>query len=241
MELDLLALLRHNPVLTMFSTLGLGFLVGRIRIRGAIVGSTLGVLLAGLVLGHYKLVVSGQWGTVGFSIFMYAVGLSAGPRFFGVLRGATLKYIALAAVTTLFAFSLTSLISMIGFQPGVTAGMLAGALTSTPTLVAAQDAVQTGNAALPDGISPDEAVRNITVGYAITYIFGMAGLIGFIMLMPRIFRVDLHRESLSVSKQAGFGPSRGPKKSELPAAQAYEVVSQEFVGRNLKELDLGRI
>ena len=100
MELDLFQILQANTILLMFVTIGLGFVVGNISVRGVSIGSTAGVLAAGLLLGHWGLEVEQHWGTVGFYIFMYAVGLAAGPRFFGVIRQAGYKYLVLALMTS---------------------------------------------------------------------------------------------------------------------------------------------
>ena len=54
--------------------------------------------------------------------------------------------------------------------------MLAGALTSTPTLVGAQDAVSSGVARIPGSLSPQDVIKNISVAYSLTYLFGMGGL-----------------------------------------------------------------
>ena len=62
-------------------------------------------------------------------------------------------------------------------MPGFKAGLLAGALPSTPTLAGAQDAVRSGLAVLPTGLTADQALENISVGYAITYLFGTVCMI----------------------------------------------------------------
>ena len=98
--------------------------------------------------------------------------------------------IALALVVALTGTALAlALAALFDFGPGVAAGMLAGALTSTPTLAAAQDAI--GEVVLPRGFSQARVASNITTSYAITYVFGMAGLILMMRLLPRIVRIDL--------------------------------------------------
>ena len=100
MELDLFDLLSQNSILLLFVTIGLGFIIGRIRIRGISAGSAAGVLIAGLWLGHEGLKIDPMFGTIGFYLFMYTVGLAAGPRFFGVIRQAGLKYLSLAVLVS---------------------------------------------------------------------------------------------------------------------------------------------
>jgi putative transport protein len=60
---------------------------------------------------------------------------------------------------------------------GASAGLLAGALTSSPTLAAAQDAVRSGLVALPVGWSPEAALASIGASYAITYLVGTLGIL----------------------------------------------------------------
>jgi len=244
MELDVFQILQSNTILLMFVTLGLGFFVGRISVRGIAIGSTAGVLVAGLALGHLGFEIEDHWGTIGFYLFMYAVGLSAGPRFFGVIRQAGYKYLFLAIVTSVSGFGIAyQLSSWMEFDPGVSAGLLAGALTSTPTLAAAQDAVQNGLADLGSGTTPEAALQNITVAYALTYGFGMIGLILFIRLSPLVFRVDLKAEAKKAAREMHISEETDDdaKYSDpVPLLQAYELQSETLTGKSLKELGLGK-
>jgi len=92
-------------------------------------------------------------------------------------------------------FLAVGLARIAGFDYGVAAGLLGGALTSTPTLVGAQDAVTGGMAVLPEGMTATQALENISVGYAITYLFGTIGLIVFIRYFPILLRIVLHQEA----------------------------------------------
>ena len=78
-------LLRVQPVLTLFLILGVGYLIGAIRIGSFSLGPVAGVLFAGLFLGHFDFQMSAG-AHVGFALFIFSVGYQAGPRFFDVLR-----------------------------------------------------------------------------------------------------------------------------------------------------------
>jgi putative transport protein len=134
--------LRGNPVGVLFLVLGLGYLVGKTKIRGFEAGSVTGVLFVGLILGHFGFELNPTVQSIGFTLFIFSVGLQAGPSFFSVIRQDGLKYLSLAAVIggTGFALAL-GLSRVLGFEPGAAAGLLAGGLTSSPTLAAAQEAV----------------------------------------------------------------------------------------------------
>ena len=190
------ALLQSQPVLTLFLLLGSGYLVARIRIGSFSLGPVAGVLFAGLFFGHHGFESSPGAQAVGFALFIFSVGYQAGPRFFDVLRTDGLKYLALALVIALTGFALaTAGALLLDVAPGTSAGLLAGGLTSSPTLAAAQEAVRTGSVAPPPGFSADDLIGNITTGYAITYIFGLAGLIVIIKLLPGLLGLDLEAEA----------------------------------------------
>ncbi|MEK6246657.1 MAG: hypothetical protein N2C12_00665, partial [Planctomycetales bacterium] len=91
-------LLRVQPVLTLFLILGVGYLIGAIRLGSFSLGPVAGVLFAGLFLGHSGFQMSAGAQSVGFALFIFSVGYQAGPRFFDVLRTDGLKYFLLALV-----------------------------------------------------------------------------------------------------------------------------------------------
>ena len=142
------------------------------------IGATTGVLLIGLLLGHLGFPSSSEASAFGFSLFIFSVGLQAGPSFFSALAEDGKKYIIIAVIVSVSALSLAIGLSHIfDFGVGFNAGLLAGALTSTPTLAGAHDAISSGLASLPEGMTAIQASRNVSVAYAITYIFGTIGLI----------------------------------------------------------------
>ena len=144
--------LRSSPVGVLFFVLGLGYLVGKTRIRGFEAGSVSGVLLVGLGFGHLGFEPNPTVQSMGFALFIFSVGLQAGPSFFSVIRQDGLKYLALAAVVAGTGFSVALVLARaLGLEPGASAGMLAGGLTSSPTLAAAQEAVRSGQVPVPAG------------------------------------------------------------------------------------------
>ena len=86
MEINVYDLFAGSPMILVFTVLGLGLLVGHIRIGPTQLGSTIGVLLAGLVFGHFGLTINEMVGTFGFALFIFSVGLQAGPSFFSAFR-----------------------------------------------------------------------------------------------------------------------------------------------------------
>jgi putative transport protein len=176
--------------------------------------------------------------SIGFILFIFSVGFQAGPRFFSVIRQDGLRYLLLALVVSGSGFVVaTSMSVWLGLKPGAAAGVLAGGLTSSPTLAAAQEAIRSGSVLPPPGVTADQMLTNISTGYAITYIFGLVGLIVLIRLIPKLTGVDLAVEAsqmeLEEQSVAGEGPDLGVQQIVL---RAYRVTRSDLVGRPFREL-----
>ena len=229
-----LELLREQPVLTLFLILGMGYLIGAIRIGSFSLGPVAGVLFAGLFLGHFDFRMSAGMQSVGFALFIFSVGYQAGPRFFDVLRTDGLKYFLLALVIAVTGFSVAVIATQIlSLTPGTSAGLLSGGLTSSPTLAAAQEALRSGQVAPPEGISADEMIGNVATGYAITYIFGLAGLIAIIKLLPQILGIDLKKESKALESKDVTAKSQQVNI----ALRVYRVTNEAITKIPVEELD----
>jgi putative transport protein len=236
MKIDIAALLSSNPMLLIFTILGLGYLVGNIRIAGIQAGPVIGVLLVGLLFGHLGYTLPPNAASFGFALFIFSVGIQAGPTFFSAFAADGAKYVILAVVVATTAVLLAlSLSHFIGLEYGFGAGLLAGALTSTPTLAGAQDAISSGLAVLPEGITASKALENISVGYAITYIFGTVGMIVGVRFLPRLIGIDLAAEAANLEKERGLGRGRrSSKAASLPLVRAYRVTAKE-VGKTVAQ------
>jgi putative transport protein len=212
----LLATLHAQPVLTLFLILGIGYLIGAIRIGSFSLGPVAGVLFAGLFLGHFDFRMDAGPQAVGFALFIFSVGYQAGPRFFDVLRTDGLKYFLLALVVAVTGLSIAVIAAqLLSLEPGTSGGLLSGGLTSSPTLAAAQEAIRSGQIKPPEGLTADAMIGNVATGYAITYIFGLAGLIAIIKLLPQV-RLEGEDESVTASKPANV------------AARIYRVTNEEM-------------
>jgi len=231
----LLETLQHQPVLTLFLILGMGYLIGNIRIGSFSLGPVAGVLFVGLFLGHFEFEMSPGAQSVGFAMFIFSVGYQAGPRFFQVLKTDGLKYFLLALVIAATGFSIAAIAAqLLSLAPGASAGLLSGGLTSSPTLAAAQDAIRSGQVTPPEGITADGMIGNVATAYAITYIFGLAGLIAIIKLLPQLLGIDLAKEAkaLEAKDEAAAGTPTNV------SARLYRVTKEEVTkvpGKQLEE------
>jgi putative transport protein len=218
--------LHVQPVLTLFLIIGMGYLIGGIRIGSFALGPVAGVLFAGLFLGHFDFRMDAGAQAVGFALFIFSVGYQAGPRFFDVLRTDGLKYFLLALVVAGTGFFVAVLATkLLSLSPGTSGGLLAGGLTSSPTLAAAQEAIRSGQVKPPEGLSADDMMGNVATGYAITYIFGLAGLIAIIKLLPQVLGIDLAKEA---KKLEGEDESGRASKPANVAARIYRVTNEEM-------------
>ena len=238
--LELLKTVLESEVFVLFMILGLGLIVAKIRLADIELGSVTGVLFVGLVAGHFGFTVGGGGQSVGFILFIYCVGVQAGPDFLSAFREDGLKYGMLAVVVAVTGAILALGASrFFGFESGMAAGILGGALTSTPTLVAAQDAIHSGTVSLV-GVSTADALSNMSSAYAITYVFGMAGLILFMSFLPRLVGVDVVAEAREYGKKkrtAGGGElGQTLRSAQQPTTRAYRVEREGVFGRDREDL-----
>ena len=242
MEIDFYSLLQDHMEMTLFMIIGIGYLLGKLGIGNVKIGSSIGVLFVALAFGHLGFTMSSIVGTIGFVFFIYSVGYQAGPHFFQAFKQDGVRYIQIGLIIAFVAFATTLLgRSLFQLEPGYAAGVLAGALTSTPTLAAAQDALSSGLATIPFGQSASAVEANLTVAYAVTYIFGLVGLILFLQIAPKIFGFDLHNESIEYAKKMATesidaDDEMGLGHRGFPNGRSYEVSNPKIFGKSLLDL-----
>lgn len=168
-------ILRNYPTLAVFLTVGLGFLIGRLRIGSFSLGSVTAVLLVGVVIGQFQISVSGPLKTVFFMMFLFSIGYSVGPEFFKSLRGMGLKQAFFAVMMSFSCFAVTVAISYIfAYNKGETVGLFSGSQTCSSLIGVGSEAISK----LPlDSITKNAQLSIIPVCYAVTYIFGTLGTV----------------------------------------------------------------
>ena len=148
---------------------------------------------------------------IGTALFVTAVGLIAGPKFFRTFNKQNLGYILMGVIVIVIGTLVGVLVILFSRDPDINsslvAGLLTGALTSTPGLSAAKE------------VAMDEAA--VTAGYGIAYIFGVLGVVFFVQLMPRILKVDMKKEL------EGFAAANTVTIPE-PKRKLVKVDSQSF-------------
>ena len=172
----------------------LGMALGSLKFRGIGLG-TAGVFFAGIIVGHFGNPVDHQTldfvKEFGLILFVFTIGLQLGPGFFAALRDQGVKMNLLAAAIVILGALIAPLIGWLaGFDQAAVLGIFSGASTNTPSLGAATQTLQT----LPD-IAPDRLALP-ALAYAVTYPTAIVGIIGTLLVLKLILRIEPAREAL---------------------------------------------
>ncbi|WP_305983863.1 aspartate:alanine exchanger family transporter [Roseibium sp. MMSF_3544] len=236
MTIDFTQIFHQDSVLVIFTIIAIGYLIGNIRIARFEIGVTGGVLLCALLFGHYGYTIDPIVQSIGFTLFIYSVGWQAGPQILNVLRQDGPKYLVLTIFMAGGSFLLVLAIAWAtGLSNAFSAGLMAGSLTSTPTLVGAQNAVSSGLVAAPAGETANSLIESISVAYAITYIFGTVGLLLIVKLLPNLLRVDLVAAAETFAQERGFKTENVEDKIERPILRAYQLDDPELNGLTIAQ------
>ncbi len=181
-----------NPMLQVFIIGAIGYMLGAIHIKGIEIGDA-AILIVALVAGHFGAEVPSFVNNLGVALFVASVGLIAGPRFFYNFKKNAKSYVLLGAVIVASATLCTAIIIVItGVESELAAGLMSGAMTSTPGLAAAQEAA---GAELADLVS---------VGYGVAYPFGVIGVVLFVQMMPKMLKVNIDEERRKLEDETPF-------------------------------------
>ncbi|WP_456278774.1 aspartate:alanine exchanger family transporter [Bacillus sp. AK128] len=205
----------EEPLFLLFFILFLGSWIGQIKVKGLSLGSA-GILLFAMVFGHFGYQVSPIVQNFGLSLFVVAIGLQAGPRFFRMIRTSGMIFGLISILIVLIAAITTVIVSKIfNLSEALSIGIMTGALTSTPGLAAALQATNDPNA---------------SVGYGIAYPFGVIAVVLFVQLLPRVLKVDVYKDL-----QQKMNPI---KNEESPEMISIEVTNPTINKKTLQELKL---
>ena len=164
---------RNNPSIPIFLTVGLGFLIGKLKYKTFSLGTVTSVLLVGVLVGQMDIPIPGPIKSVFFLMFLFAIGYSVGPQFFRALRGSGIRQVIFAAVMCVLCFAVTAGVALLfGYNPGEAAGLFAGAQTMSAVIGVGDDTIRTLAASAAD---KQNWLDIVPVSYAVTYIFGTIG------------------------------------------------------------------
>lgn len=199
-----------------FIVTAVGYLLGRVTIKGVSLG-TAGVFLVAILFGFLCTLIPENWAVlgafnlhsatvdkitgetivsasanlgyykkvlqnIGLVLFVGSVGFIAGPKFFRDLKKNFKTYIFMGVVIILSGTAVAVIFALIpGIGAPFSAGVLSGALTSTPGYSAALEVA-------------GEAQGLVTLGHAIAYPFGVIGVVLFVQLMPKFMKANMEHE-----------------------------------------------
>lgn len=210
--------------------ISIGVLLGKIKIFGISLGVTF-VLFTGILMGHFGF--TGETHILhfirefGLILFVFCIGLQVGPSFFSSFKkgGMTLNMLAVGIVILNIAVALGIYFLDGRIDLPMIVGILYGAVTNTPGLGAAQEALN----------QLSYTGEPIALGYACAYPLGVVGIIGSIIAVRYICRINLKKEEEALTTQVS-------DIKHLPHMLHLEVRNESIDGKKLiriKEL-LGR-
>ncbi|MBJ6726536.1 aspartate:alanine exchanger family transporter [Geomesophilobacter sediminis] len=189
----MLKLLIENPLLLLFIVAAIGYPLGKVKVYGISLGVG-AVLFVGIAIGslHRDLKAPEIVYVLGQALFVYTVGLAAGPAFVGSLRRDGIRNNILVAVALILAAA-----ACLGFQKflhlpaGVAAGMYAGSFTTSPALAGILDTIK--QTAPADQL--EQLLADPVVGFSVTYPIGVIGVVLAISLAQRLWKTDYRAEA----------------------------------------------
>ncbi len=211
---------------------GTGLVLGSFRIRGIGLGIA-GVLFSGLLFGHFGIRVEQDFldfaRDFGLVLFVYSIGLQVGPGFFSSLRRHGLRLNLLAAAVVLLGVATALAVHFGGgVEAAAVVGILGGATTNTPSLAAAGQALEQA-VADPKALAAVATLPGL--GYAVTYPFGVIGIILVMLGVRFAFRISLGREADEL--ESSLASETAPvKRANL------EVANPNLVGLPLEKVPL---
>lgn len=228
--------LQANIVLVMFFVIGLGTLVGRLKIAGIELGDTTGILLVGLVVGLMHFTIPGIVKGVSFTLYIFILGVGAGPAFISMITSrAGLKPLAMSLMGGVFMGIIVYVVASYYKMNGVVVGGLSsGAMTTSAILAAGQGLLDSGTYKLPEGMTLESASATMGGVYAITYLWGIFGVIVLLKFLPRLIGKDIAVEAAKLDSAAG-------DKDELVSVnagmRAWQVTAADYVGKTVADLE----
>uniref|UniRef100_UPI003217C015 aspartate:alanine exchanger family transporter n=1 Tax=uncultured Draconibacterium sp. TaxID=1573823 RepID=UPI003217C015 len=203
-----------NSYFALFLIVALGFIVGRIKVFGLSLDVS-AVIFVALVFGHYGIVIPLDFQYLGLVLFIFTIGIQAGPGFFESFKKEGRQLASFASLLILIAGIVTVvIISVFRIDTNIAVGLLTGALTSTPGLAAAID--YTGSPLA-------------SIGYGVGYPFGVIGVILFIRFLPKILGTSVKQAEDDYSSKL---------KEEFPEIlrRNFIVENENVIGKSIGEL-----
>lgn len=216
-----------HPLILLFLIIGIGFLLSHVKYRGVGLGVAF-VLFTGIAFGAWgkgifntpeRMERMEMIGQIGLMIFVYTIGLQAGPAFFKILKRNGLYISLLGAVVIIIAAVMAWYNTrLFGFDPILSTGIFCGAVTNTPALAAANEYLR-GNPQAP----------LLTIGYSVAYPLGVIIPIAWSQFVVRRRKLDLSRETKRAERSGG-------DDTDPPVTINVKATRPDILGKRLDEI-----
>ena len=206
--------------------ISVGVLLGKIKFFGISLGVTF-VLFTGILMGHFGFTAEAHilhfLREFGLILFVFCIGLQVGPSFFSSFKKGGMRLNALAVA--IVALNIVVALAIYFLAEGrvglpMVVGIMYGAVTNTPGLGAAQEALNqlhyTGDP--------------IALGYACAYPLGVVGIIGSVIAIRYIFRVNFQKEEQDLQTLDSSDMKHKPHMMSL------EVRNESINGKTLLQV-----
>lgn len=219
-----------HDILVYALVIALGVLLGKVRFFGVSLGVTF-VLFVGILMGHFGFTVGNEqllkfMREFGLILFVFSIGIQVGPGFFSSFKRGGVQMNLLAVLVVLLNVAIALIIYYVD-QTGLTipqiVGILSGAVTNTPGLGAAQQALEGMAGKYPTGAD------DMSLGYAAAYPLGVIGIILSMILIKAFFKIKIENESRLIEEEK--------EHSQLkPYVVTFRVENKLIEGRTIKQL-----
>lgn len=216
-----------HAVLIIGLTIAMGLLLSRIKFGSVSLGITW-VLFVGILLSHFGLGIDHEIchfvKEFGLILFVYSIGLQVGPGFISSLKEGGIKLNSLAMLIIFLGCATCYTIHLITGEDLTTMiGVLSGAVTNTPGLGAAQQAVSD---TITDPTIAAATTNRLASAYAVAYPLGVVGIIISMILIRYLFRIKLEREKILAER------NNAPKTIRID----LKVSNRGIIGKKIEDI-----
>ena len=230
-----------------------GIWLGKIKIFGVSLGVTF-VLFVGILMGHFHYTAAPDTlnflRDFGLILFIFSIGMQVGPGFFSSFKEGGVRLNVLALIGILL--NVAIMVGLYYVQGGDTGsvrisemvGVMSGAVTNTPGLGAAQ---QTVLMAMPDNQALAETFsQDMSMGYAAAYPLGVIGIIVAMLIIRRLYRINVDDEIRKVEEDKDHSQLKphvvtfevsNELISGLSISKLHDLISRNFVISRLRKAD----
>ncbi|MDF2860110.1 MAG: aspartate-alanine antiporter [Achromobacter mucicolens] len=226
------------PIAVLFVTVGLGYLIGKLKVGPIQLGGVCGTLIVALLIGQTGCQMRGDLKEVAFALFIFAMGYSGGPQFFANLNRSSLRFVALPLIEAVLVLTIVlTAVPLFGLDAGTAAGLAAGAATESAVVGTAAEALK--HLGLPDA-EVQRMEANIATAYTLTYLVGLISIVFFTsQVAPALLRINLREASKALEAQLGATPGDNDEASlpTLPRLVGRAHVVKDVDGKRVADVE----